>query len=115
METHGQAILFLTYFAEPRPKQNEIVKLLALGRSTYYRYLERAVETLGATLVQSLRPALRLEQPETAPLFGRELLLEQAQAGLAEGHVVHLVGGGGLGKTSMGAHLAARWRKSCAT
>ena len=111
LETHGQAILFLTYFAEPRPKQNEIVKLLALGRSTYYRYLERAVETLGATLVQSLRPALRLEQPETAPLFGRETLLEQAQTGLAEGHVVHLVGGGGLGKTSMGAHLAARWRK----
>lgn len=111
LETQGQAILFLTYFADPRPKQTEVIKLLALGRSTYYRYLERAVETLGATLIQALRPALRLEQPEAPPLFGRDALVEQAQAGLEEGHVVHLVGGGGLGKTSLGAHLAARWRR----
>lgn len=111
LETHGQAILFLTYFADPRPKQNEVVKLLALGRSTYYRYLERAVETLGAILVQSLRPALQLEQPTAPPLIGRTELLAQAQNGLEEGRVVHLVGGGGLGKTSLGAHLAAHWGK----
>jgi len=111
LETQGQAILFLTYFANPRPKQTEVMKFLALGRSTYYRYLERAVETVGKTLIQSLRPALRLEQPAAPPLFGREALIEQAQAGLEEGHVVHLVGGGGLGKTSLGAHLAACWRR----
>lgn len=111
LETHGQAILFLTYFAEPRPKQNEVVKLLALGRSTYYRYLERAIETLGALLVQSVRPALQLEQPVATPLIGRAALVAQAQSSLAEGHVVHLVGGGGLGKTSLGAHLASQWDK----
>lgn len=111
LETHGQAILFLTYFAEPRPKQNEVVKLLALGRSTYYRYLERAIEIVGATLIQSLRPALKLEQPTAPLLIGRTDLIAQAQSGLDEGHVVHLVGGGGLGKTSLGAHLAAHWRK----
>lgn len=111
LETHGQAILFLTYFADPRPKQTEVVKLLALGRSTYYRYLERAIETLGTLLVQSLRPALQLEQPATTPLTGRAELVAQAQIGLAEGRVVHLVGGGGLGKTSLGAHLAAQWDK----
>lgn len=111
LETHSQAILVLTYFAEPRPKQTEVVKVLALGRSTYYRYLERAVETLGATLVQTLRPALRLEQPMAPHLIGRTELITQAQSGLAEGHVVHLVGGGGMGKTSLGAHLAAQWPK----
>ena len=111
LETHGQAILFLTYFAEPRPKQNEVVKLLALGRSTYYRYLERAVEALGDLLVQTVRPALQLERPVATPLIGRATLVAQAQSGLAEGHVVHLIGGGGLGKTSLGAHLAAQWDK----
>jgi tetratricopeptide (TPR) repeat protein len=111
LESHSQAILFLTYFADPRPKQNEVVKLLALGRSTYYRYLERAVETLGGIVVQSLRPALQLEQITAAPLIGRAEMIAQAQIGLDEGHVVHLVGGGGLGKTSLGAHLAAHWRK----
>ncbi|MCE7986121.1 MAG: hypothetical protein DYG89_33505 [Caldilinea sp. CFX5] len=111
LETHGQAILFLTYFADPRPKQTEVVKLLALGRSTYYRYLERAVDTLGGILVQSLRPALQLEQPTAPPLVGRTDLVAQAQIGLDEGRVVHLVGGGGLGKTSLGAHLAAQWGK----
>ena len=111
LETHGQAILFLTYFANPRPKQTEVVKLLALGRSTYYRYLERAVETFGTLLVQAVRPALQLEQPAAAPLIGRADLVAQAQSGLAEGHVVHLIGGGGCGKTSLGAHLAAEWQK----
>lgn len=111
LETHGQAILFLTYFADPRPKQTEVVKLLALGRSTYYRYLERAVETFGTILVQAVRPALQLEQPTAPPLVGRTDLVAQAQSGLAEGHVVHLIGGGGCGKTSLGAHLAAAWQK----
>ncbi len=109
LETYHQAILLLTYFEEPRLKQIEVVRLLAMGRSTYYRYLERAVAALGETLVQVLRPALRLEQPEARPLIGRTALLAQAQQALRAGRVVHLVGGGGLGKTSLGAQVAAGW------
>ncbi|MCX6048409.1 MAG: tetratricopeptide repeat protein [Chloroflexi bacterium] len=110
LDKHSQAILLLTYFEEPRPKQSEVIRLLALGRSTYYRYLEQAVEAVGETLVQTLRPALQLEQPTARPLIGRATPIAQAQQMINAGRVVHLVGGGGLGKTSLGAHLAAQWR-----
>lgn len=110
LESQSQAILLLTYFEEPRNKQTEVIKTLALGRSTYYRYLDRSVETLGETLVQLLRPALRLELPTARPLVGRDNPLLQAQQALQRGKVVHLLGGGGLGKTSLGAQLAATWR-----
>jgi tetratricopeptide (TPR) repeat protein len=110
LESYSQAILLLTYFEEPRPKQSEVIRLLTLGRSTYYRYLDQAVERLGETLVQMLRPALRLEQPTPRPLIGRETMLAQAQLALQRGRTVHLVGGAGLGKTSLGAQLAAQWR-----
>lgn len=108
-ETHSQALLLLTYFEDPRPKQNEVIRLLALGRSTYYRYLEQAVERLGEMVVQLLRPALRLEQPPPTPLIGRTEMIAQTLQLLRTGRVVHLVGGSGLGKTSLGAHLAAQW------
>jgi tetratricopeptide (TPR) repeat protein len=108
-EEFSQAILLLTYFEEPRPKQAAIIQVLALGRSTYYRYLDRAVEKLGATLVQMLRPALRLELPATRALVGRTAELAQAHAVLRGGQVAHVVGGSGMGKTSLGAHLASAW------
>ena len=72
LESYSQAILLLTYFEEPRSKQGEIIQSLAMGRSTYYRYLERAAETLGEKLVELLRPSLRLELPAARPLVGRE-------------------------------------------
>ncbi len=110
LESYSQAILLLTYFEEPRSKQGEIIQSLAMGRSTYYRYLERAAETLGEKLVELLRPSLRLELPAARPLVGRETELAQAQQSLRSGKVVHLLGGGGVGKTSLGAQLAANWR-----
>ncbi|MEZ4658702.1 MAG: hypothetical protein R2911_14120 [Caldilineaceae bacterium] len=109
LESHSQAILLLTYFEEPRPKQSAVIKMLALGRSTYYRYLDKAVEALGDALVQTLRPALRLERPHAPQLVGRDAELGRAIKLLEARQLVHLLGGGGLGKTSLGAHLAERW------
>ena len=105
----SQAILLLAYFEEPRVKQAAIIQALSLGRSTFYRYLDRAIAKLGAALVQLLRPSLRLEVPATHPLMGRAAELAQAQGALRRGSVVHLLGGSGLGKTSLGAQLAAGW------
>ena len=105
-----QAILLLTYFEAPRRKQSEVIQALALGRSTYYRYLDRAAEALGEKLVQLLRPALRLELPSARQLVGRDVQFAQAQFALQNGKIVHLLGGGGVGKTSLGAQLAANWR-----
>ncbi|MFK7803621.1 MAG: hypothetical protein AB8G95_18440 [Anaerolineae bacterium] len=104
-----QAVLLLTYFDLDQPKQSQVIKTLAVGRSTYYRYLDRAVETLGYEIVKNLRPALRLEQPQARPLVGRESETASALGQLRNGNVVHLVGGSGLGKTSLGAALASQW------
>lgn len=109
LEDHMQAILLLTYFDDEQPKQSQVIKLLAMGRSTYYRHLERAIEMLGHTITLTLRPALRLEQPAVRPLIGRQAELAQAQSGLEQGGTIHLVGGSGLGKTALGAALATRW------
>lgn len=109
LEGHSQAILLLTYFEETRSKQGEVIRALALGRSTYYRYLDRAVDLLGAKLVEILRPALQLELPALRPLVGRDSQLAQAQQALQQGKVVHLLGSGGMGKTTFGAHLANNW------
>lgn len=109
LEEFGQAIVLLTYFEEPRSKQAAIIQAFALGRSTYYRYLDRAVEKLGATLVQLLRPSLRLELPAPRPLVGRDAELTKSKDALRRGSVVHLLGGSGVGKTSLGAQMAADW------
>ena len=61
LDNQPQTVLLLTYFDLDQPKQSEVVKTLAVGRSTYYRYLERAVETLGIEIVKNLRPALKIE------------------------------------------------------
>ncbi len=109
LESQSQALLLLTYFEEPRSRQRAVIQALALGRSTYYRYLERAVTLLGDLVTQMLRPALQLERPQPRLLVGRTALLAHARRLLQAGRVLHLVGGGGLGKSSLGAELAAAW------
>ncbi len=110
LDNQPQTVLLLTYFDLEQPKQSEVVKTLAVGRSTYYRYLERAVETLGIEIVKNLRPALKIEQPSPRPLVGRDRERYQAIHKLEQGGIVHLVGGGGLGKTSLGAAVASNWK-----
>lgn len=107
-----QSILLLSYFDLSQPKQSQVIKLLAVGRSSYYRYLEKAVATLGFEIVKNLRPSLRLEQPRPRPLVGRQAAFDHALHQLQNGHVVHLIGGSGLGKTSLGALLADNWAHS---
>lgn len=109
LENQSQVLLLLTYFEEPRPKQGEVIRFLALGRSTYYRYLDRAVAILGELITQLLRPALQLERPKQRPLVGRTALLNHARQRLQQGQVIHLIGGGGFGKSSLAAQLAADW------
>lgn len=108
-ETPHQAILLLTYFDDEDPKQREVIRRLAIGRSTYYRYLEKAIDQLSETITTILRPSLQLETPIARPLFGRTEEIAEAQAKLSRGQVVHLLGGSGLGKTALGAHLVNQW------
>lgn len=105
------ALLALTYFQDPRPKQSDLIKLLAVGQSTFYRQLNAAVEALERTLLTQLQPSLRLETPPAKPLIGRDDVLRDCLAALREDGVVSIVGGSGLGKTSLGAAVAAEWDK----
>ncbi len=104
------ALLLLTYFQDPRPKQGDLIKELALGQSTFYRQLNAAVERLEHALVTQLQPSLRLEAPLVKPLVGRDAILQQCLTTLQTGAVVNLIGGSGFGKTSLGAAVAAEWR-----
>lgn len=104
------ALLLLTYFEDPRRRQSEIIKDLAVGQSTYYRQLNTAMEALEQALLTHLQPSLRLELP-TAPstLIGRERELATGISAIRDGRVVNLIGPSGLGKTSLGATLAQQW------
>ena len=106
-----QALLLLTYFQDPRPKQSDLIKQLAVGQSTYYRQLSSAVETLLNVVITLLQPSLRLEAPVTKPLIGRDALRQACLTALQTGTIVSLVGASGLGKTSLGAAVADAWRK----
>ncbi len=103
------AILLLTYFQLPKPKQRDVVRALAMSRATYYRKLEKAVALFADKLLTLVHPALRLEWPTPTPLVGREQLLATAESQLQAGRMVYFVGGSGLGKSSVAAHLAHRW------
>ncbi|NJM40612.1 MAG: hypothetical protein HC853_07495, partial [Anaerolineae bacterium] len=103
------ALLLLTYFQDPRPKQGPLIKELALGKSTYYRQLDAAVQALERILVMQMQPSLRLERPIARSLIGREDVLRNSLAALRNSEVVSLIGPGGLGKTALGAAIAAQW------
>jgi tetratricopeptide (TPR) repeat protein len=109
--TNFPALLLLTYFQDPRPKQGDLIKELAVGQSTYYRQLAAAVQALEQSVVSLLQPSLRLESPTVKPLIGRAAELQNCLAALRTGGVVSLIGAAGLGKTSLGAMLAHEWSK----
>jgi tetratricopeptide (TPR) repeat protein len=108
-------ILELNYFKQryrPSPKnQAEIyLEILHISRPSHDRHLRAAVQRLASTLLQHLRPAIRIEQPlPPAALIGRDWLLQQVLGDLRAGRAVSLSGSGGLGKTALGAALAERW------
>ncbi|BCX05497.1 MAG: hypothetical protein KatS3mg053_3435 [Candidatus Roseilinea sp.] len=103
------ALLVLTYFQDPRPKQGDLIRQLAVGQSTYYRQLGAAVEALQRVVLSNLQLSLRLESPAARPLIGRDAVLHQVMAALHTGGVVSLIGASGLGKTSLGAALCQAW------
>ena len=109
-DTNLAALLLLTYFQDPRPKQGDLIKQLALGQSTFYRQLNVAVQAIEHLLVTQLQPSLRLEAPLVKALVGRDDVLQLCLTALRSGAVVNLIGGSGFGKTSLGAAVAGEWR-----
>lgn len=78
--------------------------LLPGSKSQHYRDFDIAVKRLAPMILDSLRPALRPERPQTpAALYGYEQQLVRLTDALAKGWTVALSGPGGVGKTSIGA------------
>lgn len=103
---------YLKHIVRPAPKsQSEIYNdILHISRPTHDRHLAQAVEHLGAILLQRLRPAIRPEQPQAAPvLIGRDEQQAQLVADLQAGLSVSLSGPGGVGKTTLGAAVVDAW------
>jgi tetratricopeptide (TPR) repeat protein len=108
-------VLELNYFRQryrpaPRSQAEIYTDILHISRPTHDRHLRRAVERLGAALLDLLRPTLHLEQPAPpSTLVGRDRLLAQLRADLIAGKSVALVGRGGVGKTALSAVVARGW------
>lgn len=109
-------LLELNYFKQrfkPAPRnQAEIYHdILHISRPTHDRHLRAALERLGTSLLQRLRPAVRPEQIiAPPPLIGRDALLASVLGDLEADKMVSITGPGGIGKTSLAAAACEQWR-----
>ncbi len=86
--------------------------LLNVSATRFFVHLQMAREKLAEALLRVTRPSLRLECPLPPVLIGRERVVEQCAADLGHGRSITLTGQAGIGKTSLGAHIAQQWPSS---
>lgn len=81
-----------------------------VSQTRFFVHLDEAIDDLARHVRQRLNPALRLELPSSPDeLVGRAETLAALQAALLAGRSAAVTGMGGVGKTTTGAALAARW------
>ncbi len=106
-------VLELRYFRrffKPRRLSDIWDTFLGESRAEFYRDLDRATAVLGETLLRQLHPTFRLESPATqVELVGRAETLRHCLDMLHQRKTVALSGGGGIGKTALGARIASQW------
>lgn len=107
-------LLDLTFF-RPKPL-TQILHELGISRATYYRpsHRPRAIRELEKRLIDHHKPALHLEAPPRPArgLIGRNTDTDQCLHHLQGKKCTALTGQGGVGKTMLGAHIAAAWAPS---
>jgi len=81
------------------------------SRAVYHRNRKEAIAELARILTEMLNPALRLEVPLRVErkLFSREKEIDHCWQALQDGQAITLTGESGVGKTTLGSHLAHLW------
>lgn len=87
---------------------------VGLGKTTFHDNRKRAISQLESVLIETLRPAIRLETPSSVPenLIGRSKELEMCQRALTSGESLSITGPSGVGKTALGQILYHQWGSS---
>ncbi|MBN1889229.1 MAG: tetratricopeptide repeat protein [Thermoflexales bacterium] len=84
----------------------EVASTLHISSASYYRHRDKAIQQLEDTLISQVNPLLYLDSPPAHDgLFGRQDVTAHCMRALQEGQTVALTGPGGVGKTTLGAHL----------
>jgi tetratricopeptide (TPR) repeat protein len=113
-------ILDLNYFHKHRPAQLNARRgksvpqaliyndVLHISRASHDRYLQNAVRTLAARVLERLKPD-EAAIPQPTRLFGRTSQLNQALEALRRSQIVNITGAGGTGKSALLAAIAQSW------
>ena len=88
--------------------------MLNVSATRFFVHLQMARGKLAEALLRVSRPSLRLECPLPPVLIGRDKIMAQCWTDLQDGHSTTLSGQAGIGKTSLGAHLAQHWPSGAA-
>lgn len=76
----------------------------------FFIHIEEAIDNMSRNLLERLAPSLRQERPALARVpIGRTAAIDEALDGLNAGRSVAISGMGGVGKTTVGAAIIARW------
>ncbi|MEZ4679218.1 MAG: hypothetical protein R2932_33865 [Caldilineaceae bacterium] len=102
-----QTIIREYYFRDRSVK--EVCDAINLGHNSFHLNRNDAIEELSALLIAQMNPALRLETPpQHGLLLERKTLLQQGLLAIQGQQSLSLIGGGGMGKTSLGSQLASQ-------
>ncbi len=107
LDTQEANLLSLYYLQDWSEK--ETYTELGISKATFQRNRKKAVSELSLVLSSHLKPALRAEVPRPQMgLLERNKLTTTCLSALKEGKSVGLTGLGGIGKTTVGQHIAVR-------
>jgi len=123
-EPYGSRYLFLLldlrylrHYFLPSSAPNTVgamYDLLNVSETRFFAHLKIARDRLADGLLRVTHPSLRLESPLPPDLIGRDRLIKRCSADLQDNLSLTISGQAGIGKTSLGAHLAHTWPSGAA-